>query len=519
MINGKAATLCWSETKPLPIDALTEAAMRLPEPFAVIDDHDRIVFANLAFRAAYCVNEGARMTDIETHRVSAETEFRMSGLSFGRRLVTREIKAGEDLRERVDALTGLPNRLVLREALERMLADPQACNESALLLLDLDRFKFVNDTLGHPIGDKLLCRVVDRIRKVLRDGDLLVRLGGDEFAILHASQKQPESARAIAQRIVDLVGRSYLIDDHLVTIGTSIGIATTLFGGSDADRLIKSADLALYGAKEAGRGQFRFFEQEMDDRAQARRTLEQDMRRALALRQFSLHYQPQADIADKTILGFEALLRWKHPTLGMISPAAFIPVAEETGLIVQIGEWVLRAACHEAARWPEDITIAVNLSPVQIAHHGLIDVVTSALANAGISPGRLELEITETVLLQDTNSTLDTLHRLRALGVRIAMDDFGTGYSSLSYLRAFPFDKVKIDQSFIREMSTDKEAAAIVRAVIGLGISLGISMTAEGVETEEQLQGLRNEGCTELQGFLISRPIPSADVAEFLSRN
>ncbi|MDO9442451.1 MAG: EAL domain-containing protein [Beijerinckiaceae bacterium] len=518
MINGKSAALRWPDINPLPVEALTEAMMRLPEPFAIIDEGDRILFANLAFRSFFQAENGDRMEAV-ARSASASPEIRISCLSFGRKLVTRYVPEREDRRERTDALTGLPNRIVLREALERALANPQTCADATLLLIDLDRFKFVNDTLGHPIGDKLLCRVVERIQKVLHQDDLLVRLGGDEFAVLHISPKQPEAARAVAQRICDLVGRSYLIDDHLVTIGASIGIATAVFGGADADRLMKSADLALYGAKEAGRGQYRFFEQEMDDRAQARRLLEQDMRRALALRQFSVHYQPQADIADKAILGFEALIRWQHPRLGLISPAAFIPVAEESGLIVQIGEWVLRTACHEASRWPDSITIAVNLSPVQISHPGLVDVVTSALANSGIAANRLELEITENVLLRDTDGTLETLHRLRALGVRIAMDDFGTGYSSLSYLRAFPFDKVKIDQSFIREMATDKEAAAIVRAVIGLGVSLGISMTAEGVETEEQLQGLRTEGCKELQGFLISRPIPSADIADFLSRH
>jgi diguanylate cyclase (GGDEF)-like protein len=391
--------------------------------------------------------------------------------------------------------------------------------ETALLLLDLDRFKAVNDTLGHAIGDKLLCRVVDRLRATVRKSDLVARLGGDEFAILQRSPKQPDAAKALAQRLVDLVGRTYLVDDHILNIGVSIGIALPPTDGTDPDRLLKSADLALYRAKEEGRGRFRFFEQEMDARAQARRALELDLRRAFALRQFEVYYQAQMNLHDKQVVGFEALVRWRHPQRGMVSPAAFIPVAEEIGLISQIGEWVLLTACREAANWPGNQRIAVNLSPMQFSTPGLVDTVAAALATSGLSPQRLELEITESVLLEDTAATLAILHQLRSLGIRIAMDDFGTGYSSLGYLRSFPFDKVKIDQSFIRDMPTDSDSAAIVKAIIGLGISLGISTTAEGVETEEQLNRLRAEGCTDIQGYLLSKPVPAAEVEAVLNRS
>ena len=515
MINGAAAALDWPNGAAITTASIAEAAMRLAEPFAIIDEDDRIAFANLAFQATFRVHEGDALP-IGAAAAPDLPELKLAGMSNGLRLATGCYRHALDRRERTDALTGLPNRIVLREALDELAANPAASAETCLLLIDLDRFKMVNDTLGHPIGDKLLCRVVERLAKIVAD-DILVRLGGDEFALLHRGAAGDDITKR-AQRIVDLIGRSYLIDDHLVTIGASIGIAALADARDNVDKLLKNADLALYDAKDAGRGQFRFFEQEMDDRAQARRILEQDMRKALALRQFSLHYQPQVDISDRSVLGFEALVRWRHPTRGMISPAQFVPVAEETGLIVQIGEWILRTACHEAATWPSNVSIAVNLSPVQIAQRGLPELVMSALANAGLEPSRLELEITENVLLKDTEATLDTLHRLRALGVRIAMDDFGTGYSSLSYLRAFPFDRVKIDQSFIREMATDREAAAIVQAVLSLGISLGISMTAEGVESEEQVLGLRNQGCTELQGYLISRPVPPEQIADLLRR-
>ncbi|WP_075214277.1 putative bifunctional diguanylate cyclase/phosphodiesterase [Mongoliimonas terrestris] len=422
---------------------------------------------------------------------------------------------GADARaDRQDALTGLPDRRVLGEALA---ADLRAGLPFAFLLVDLDRFKSVNDTLGHPVGDRLLLRVVDRLRKVIGPHDLLARLGGDEFAVVHRSADPAVTAEALGARLVDLVGRAVIIGEHLITVGASVGIVLPA-PDDDADRLLQAADLALYQAKEDGRGRYRLFDPAMDARAKARRDLETELRRALALRQFAVHYQPQVALGSGTLTGFEALVRWNHPERGLVPPAAFIPVAEETGLIVGLGEWVLRTACMDAAAWPGDLKVAVNLSPMQFDGPGLPAVVASALARSGLLPERLELEITESVLLADTSATLATLGQLKALGVRIAMDDFGTGYSSLSYLRAFPFDKVKIDRSFVADMEVNADSAAIVRAVLTLGASLGMSTTAEGVETGSQLALLRAEGCDDAQGYFLSRPVPAADVAATIAR-
>jgi diguanylate cyclase (GGDEF)-like protein len=510
---------------------ILEACDLLPGGFAIIERNGAVGYANSPFRAIFDQRDDPDLKlllenvcggdeTLSSRLRRGERNFTVScrGVSDGRTLVmvAETVAAPLAAVERRDGLTGLPNRVVFNDQLAEALDGPANEAEFALLLLDLDRFKTVNDTLGHPIGDKLLCHVVDRIRSCVRDTDLIARLGGDEFAILQRSPKQPEAARALARRLVDLVGRTYIVDDHLLNIGVSIGIALPPADGADPDRLLKSADLALYRAKEEGRGRHRFFEQEMDARAQARRALELDLRRAFALRQFEVHYQPQMNLADRRVVGFEALARWRHPERGMISPAAFIPIAEEIGLISQIGEWVLQTACREAAGWPGDISIAVNLSPVQFSSPGLVTMVIAALRQSGLAPERLELEITESVLLQETAATLTILHQLRALGVRIAMDDFGTGYSSLGYLRSFPFDKVKIDQSFVREMPSDGDSNAIVRAIIGLGVSLGISTTAEGVETQEQLDRLRAEGCTDIQGYLLSRPIPASGVGDLL---
>jgi diguanylate cyclase (GGDEF)-like protein len=526
-----------SQAPVLPYDALMEVCDRLPCAFAILEQDARASFANAAFRTLFNVSghQGTGSPDLSRVASGAVRSLKsldgrilpVNPITFGggRTLVLvdeKSTQAAVEMTERRDALTGLANRLVLKEQIAASLVAPVPEPdgvETALLLLDLDRFKAVNDTLGHAIGDKLLCRVVDRLRAIVRKTDLVARLGGDEFAILQRSPKQPDAAKALAQRLVDLIGRTYLVDDHILNIGVSVGIALPPTDGTDPDRLLKSADLALYRAKEEGRGRFRFFEQEMDARAQARRTLELDLRRAFALRQFEVHYQAQMNLHDKQVVGFEALVRWRHPQRGMVSPAAFIPVAEEIGLISQIGEWVLLTACREAANWPGNQRIAVNLSPMQFSTPGLVDTVAAALATSGLPPQRLELEITESVLLEDTAATLAILHQLRSLGIRIAMDDFGTGYSSLGYLRSFPFDKVKIDQSFIRDMPTDGDSAAIVKAIIGLGISLGISTTAEGVETEEQLNRLRAEGCTDIQGYLLSKPVPAAEVAAVLNRS
>jgi predicted signal transduction protein with EAL and GGDEF domain len=358
--------------------------------------------------------------------------------------------------------------------------------------------------------------VARRLRDAIREGDMVARLGGDEFAIIQRGMEQPDESGALASRLIDLVSAPYDVDGHQIVVGLSVGISIAPTDGSDADALIKAADMALYRAKEEGRGTFRYFELGMDARAQARRIIELDMRAAVRNGEFELNYQPIMQVESGEITGFEALVRWHHPQRGVIPPADFIPLAESTGLIVPLGEWILRRACSDAAAWSRPVQIAVNLSSVQFKHQSLISSVMNAVTSAGLEPGRLELEITETVLLQDSDATLATLHTLRRFGVRISMDDFGTGYSSLSYLRSFPFDKIKIDQSFVHELTTRSDCIAIVRAVTGLGTSLGITTTAEGVETREQLELLRSEHCTEVQGYLFSKPRPASEVEAML---
>jgi diguanylate cyclase (GGDEF)-like protein len=417
-----------------------------------------------------------------------------------------------------DPLTSLPNRTKFREDLEQTLLRVNRDGRVAVLCLDLDHFKEINDSLGHPIGDDLLKDVASRLRTSVREGDTVARLGGDEFAIVQAgTDLQASESSSLAERLVEIVGAAYAIHGHQLNIGVSIGIAFAPNDGEDPDQLLKNADMALYRAKEDGRGTYRFFEPGMDARAQARRVLEIDLRAALTRDEFEVHYQPIHDLNTDQITAFEALIRWNHPLRGMISPMDFIPLAEETGLITQLGDWILRKACMDAAAWSREVRVAVNLSPVQFRNSNLVQSVISALAASGLAPERLELEITESVLLQDSEATLAALHKLRSFGVKISMDDFGTGYSSLSYLRSFPFDKIKIDRSFVHELATREDSMAIVRAVTGLGKSLGISIVAEGVETNEQLGLLRTEGCTEVQGFLFSRPRPAQDVEAMLS--
>ena len=418
---------------------------------------------------------------------------------------------------RHDVLTGLPNRVSFQGKLSETLPLTGWGEQVAVLCLDLDRFKPVNDTLGHSVGDALLRQVAERLRACVRDTDTVARLGGDEFAIIHSGSACPKSATLLADRIVESLSRPFSVDGHQISIGTSIGIAVAPADACEADQLLRNADMALYRAKNDGRGQHRFFATEMDEMMQARRALELDLRRAVACHEFELHYQPLVSVASGEITGFEALLRWNHPTRGIISPGEFVPLAEEIGLIVPIGEWVLREACTAAATWPEEIRVAVNLSPVQFRSGNLSRAVVTALARSGLTPDRLELEITEGVLLADNKATLSTLHSLRDIGVRFAMDDFGTGYSSLSYLRSFPFDKIKIDQSFVHNIFVGTEALSIIRAVTDLGRNLGMSTTAEGIETEEQLQQLRAEGCSEVQGFHLGRPMTAASVAQLLS--
>jgi diguanylate cyclase (GGDEF)-like protein len=418
---------------------------------------------------------------------------------------------------RHDPLTDLPNRTLLKERMDEALKQVKRGESMAVLCMDLDRFKSVNDTLGHPVGDALLRAVADRIRALTRDVDTVARFGGDEFAVIQVGTDQPQGATALAERLVEVLCSPFEIDEHQIVIGCSIGVAIAPSDGENADLLIKKADTALYRAKLDGRATYRFFEAGMDARAQARRSLELDLRKALINAELELHYQPLVNLDRGEVSSFEALVRWNHPARGRISPADFIPLAEETGLIVPIGEWALRQACADAATWPEHIKVAVNLSPVQFKSESLVRAVFSALTAAALAPSRLELEITETVLLQDSEATLGMLHRLRALGVRISMDDFGTGYSSLSYLRSFPFDKIKIDRSFITDIAHSDQSQAIVQAVTSLGQTLGMATTAEGVETSEQLEHLRAQGCTEVQGYFFSPAKPAREIAGLIA--
>ena len=417
-----------------------------------------------------------------------------------------------------DGLTDLPNREFYQERLRQALNEAQAGQKRvAVLCIDLDLFKNVNDSFGHPIGDRLLRLVADRLRSRARSNHLAARLGGDEFAVIVGSDVSPNEVSDFSARLIEVLSASYDIDGVEVVIGASVGIALAPNDGSSSEELMRNADMALYRAKSDGGGVHRFFEREMDRAAQKRRDMEVDLRRAFANGEFELHYQPLVDIGANRISGFESLLRWQHAEKGMISPAEFIPIAEDIGLIVPLGEWVLREACMEATKWPGDVKVAVNLSAVQFRSRNLVQAVISALAHSGLSPLRLELEITESVFLAETEANLAILHQLRELGVRISMDDFGTGYSSLSYLRSFPFDKIKIDRSFVKDLADRPDCVAIVRAISGLGRSLKITTTAEGVETVDQLDWLRNEGCDEVQGFLFSAAKPAGEIAAMFS--
>ncbi len=416
-----------------------------------------------------------------------------------------------------DALTDLANRVLFRERLEQALAHTGRGEDVAVLCMDLDRFKEVNDTLGHAMGDALLKIVAERLRASIREADIVARIGGDEFAILQPNAPQPASAEGLARRIIDAISRPYELEGQQVVLGTSVGVSVAPGDGRTPDQVLRNADLALYRAKGDGRGTYRFFEAGMDAAAQTRRRLELDLRTALATGAFELHYQPLVNLDRNQVSTFEALLRWNHAERGRVPPDEFIPLAEETGLIVEIGEWVLRQACAEAARWPDEVRVAVNLSAVQFNTGNIVELVSDALSDARLPPPRLELEITESALLENTELAFDTLCKLRKMGVRVALDDFGVGYSSLSYLRQFAFDKVKIDRSFIRDMATDLRSVAIIQTVIGLGASLDMVTVAEGVENSDQLHCLRAFGCTEVQGYFISQPKPAADVALLLT--
>jgi diguanylate cyclase (GGDEF)-like protein/PAS domain S-box-containing protein len=416
-----------------------------------------------------------------------------------------------------DGLTGLPNRNLLRQHMDEILLHTRRSAEKvAVLVVGLDNFKAVNDALGHGIGDKLLRGVAKRLRSTLREEDTLARLNSDEFAIVQSGLARPEDAVFLAKRLLQAIGEPYLLDGHSVVIGASMGIAMAPGDGDESEKLLKNADMALSRAKNDSRGTFSFFEAGMDARAQSRRKIELDLRDAIQNDVLRPYYQPLVDLATGRITGFEALVRWPHSERGMISPAEFIPVAEETGLINPLGSLMLRGACMDAALWPDDVRVAVNLSPLQFRVGNLLSMVMDALKQSGLPAKRLELEITETLLLEKSSQVLATLHALRALGVRISMDDFGTGYSSLSYLRSFPFDKIKIDQSFVRDLGSNRDAQAIVRSIINLGKGLGVTITAEGVETEAELSCLRAEGCHEGQGFLFSKARPNDEIVGLL---
>jgi len=536
---------------------LRDAIERLPYGMCAFDGQDRLVLANARYREIWslpleAMRPGTTFTEIIALTRGTETEpsrdqpmplpgsegirrreWELDGGRIVEVVVARradgscvalhdDVTALREAQSRItfmarhDTLTGLPNRAVLREELDRAFTRIARGEEMALLCLDLDRFKPVNDTFGHAAGDALLKQVAARLRACARETDLVVRLGGDEFALVQCNRPQPSSSTALARRAIEALSLAFDLDGQPVHIGTSVGIAVAPFDGGDPETLLKNADMAMYRAKTDGRGTLRYFEPEMDARMRARRGLEADLRLALERQEFELLYQPQIDTDGHAVRGVEALLRWNHPQRGLVSPLDFIALAEETGLIVPIGRWVLLQACRDALAWPSHVRVAVNVSAVQFRHGALLRDALAALQATGLSARRLELEITESVMLHDTQQALATLHELRGRGVRVAMDDFGTGYSSLSYLRIFPFDRIKIDRSFVRDAESNPSTRAIIRAINDMGSGLGISTTAEGVETVEQLQAVRDQGCAEVQGFLFSRPRPAAEIAELI---
>ncbi len=441
------------------------------------------------------------------------------------------VSTHEDITERIrdseriaylahyDSLTDLPNRSLFRQRLELELQRCRHGGSFALIYIDIDEFKSINDTLGHPIGDELLKQVAVRLRGCVGPGDFVARLGGDEFAIIAASDGDTKRATSLVEHIHQAIRRPYQCLGHHLSSDASLGVAIAPRDGADIDQLVKNADLAMYGAKAGGRRTFRFFEPAMDAVARARRELEFDLRHAIAGGGFEIHYQPLVDLRTNTITGCEALLRWRHPTRGLISPAEFIPIAEDTGLINEIGGWTLAAACAEAALWDDDITLAVNISPVQFRQQTLALLVASVLGSTGLPARRLELEVTEAVLIHDDDAALATLNQLRALGVRISLDDFGTGYSSLSYLQRFPFDKIKIDRAFIDSVDGTNTSTAIIEAIVNIAASRDMTTTAEGVETESQRDILRALGCTQMQGWLFSPAVPARKFRSLLDEH
>ncbi len=538
----------------------------------MLDRERRVVLCNAQYRALFhldpdIVRPGATLAQVLAHSVAVgnhpgrnladvlqDTETRLASgehvetqryLPDGRRLgvscqptadggwvcTYEDITARETAAARMahmarhDQRTGLPNRDALGEALSTLLNEP-AAQPFNLLCIDVDRFDAICDTRGHAVADALLCDVADRLSNAMRDSDELAHLGGASFAVTQSGlaasgETAADAGRAMAQRLAAVLADPYELNGRRMVISVSIGLACALPPfAMTPDELLRNAGLALHQARNEGGGTFHMFDAKLDQAAQARQALELDLRAALAADQFELFYQPLVSVARRRVSGFEALLRWRHPTRGMVSPAVFIPLAEELGLIGTIGAWVLRTACREAATWPspggQDVSVAVNLSPLQFGLPGLVETVAEALHDSGLPGHRLELEITESLQLQEDAATLSILHSLRSLGARISLDDFGTGYSSLSYLRSFPFDKIKIDQSFVRSLPAS-DSAAIVRAIAGLGRSLNIITLAEGVETPEQLNALVAEGLQEMQGYLFSRPCPASDIPALIA--
>ena len=503
---------------------------------AILLDSGRHDAAFLKVMDEALVRDGRWQGEIWSRRKSGELFPQWLGISVlsdENGNVTHYVSIASDISERkasaerihylahYDSLTGLPNRVLLRDRVQQAMvhADRQH-TKIGLLLLDLDRFKVVNESLGHELGDQLLLRVVDRLREAVRTTDTISRQGGDEFLVVVPDQSGAEVAARIAEKIQRLLAQPFVIDEHEVRVTASIGIALYPDDGVDFDTLMKLCDIAMYFAKESGRATYRMYTQAMKDDSADRLAIEAELSHAVEEQQFELHYQPQIHLDGDRVIGAEALVRWNHPEKGLIPPGRFIPVAEETGLIAPIGEWVLREACRQAVAWRAEglppLLVSVNLSGVQFRSEGLAEQVSTVLRESGLEPEYLELELTESTLLQDVESVMRTMRELKAVGVSLAIDDFGTGYSSLSYLKRFAVDKLKIDQSFIRDLCIDSDDAAIVQAVIQLGQSLNLQTIAEGTETREQVDALRAKGCMQVQGYYFSKPLPAAQFAEFL---
>jgi diguanylate cyclase (GGDEF)-like protein len=484
--------------------ATWKAAGRITQPLARLDEAaGRLASGEHVQVRVRGEDELARLANSFNEMVGkiAEREQRITQLAFN------------------DTLTGLPNRTMFQQQLDHLFRASEGNGSLfALHCLDLDQFKAINDTLGHPAGDALLVEAARRVQHAAR-GHFVARLGGDEFIVLQTVGDDRDAIDRLARDILGEMAQPMMLDGNEVVPSTSIGIAIATQDGADGGALLRSADLALYRAKEAGRGTYAFFEESLNERAQQRRQVESDLRLALERGEFELYYQPLFDLEQNRICSFEALLRWRHPKRGLVSPAEFVPVAEDTGLIVPLGAWVVREACSRAATWPEGIRVAVNVSAVQFHRGALSETILRALADTGLAPNRLEVEITESIFLEGGDATLRLLHGLRSIGVRIALDDFGTGYSSLSYLQSFPFDKLKIDRSFIQNLLTRDGATAIVHAITELANALGIETTAEGVEETAQLMELRAHGCSSVQGYLFSEPMTAQDVEKLFSED